>query len=421
MGKGSPLFDTASPPIRLLRQTSSMSYEVDRIRSHFPSLNSGIAFFDGPGGSQVPDAVGKAMSQAITMASSNRGLVTASEQYANSEVLSFRSAVGDLLNADPKGVVYGRSWTQLTYDFSRNLSRTWKSGDEIIVTNLDHDSNIRPWIQAAEAVGAIIKWAKFDVATGELPVNAISKLLTNKTKLVAVTGASNTIGTRPDIAAISSEVHRTSAYLYVDAVHLTPHTVIDMQALGADFLGFSSYKLLGPHCAALAASPELLESLQNDKLLPSTSDVPERFEFGTLPYEMMAGVTTAIDFVAQLSSTAVGNRRERIVTSMKALEKYEERLFSHLEDSLLALPKVRTFGHAKMRTPTIYFEVDGNSSNDVYRHLANKSVNAPASNFYALELSRALGLGDYGAVRAGLAPYSTWDDIDRLVEAVSEL
>ena len=398
-----------------------MSYDVNRIRAHFPSLETGIAFFDGPGGSQVPDVVGDAMARAITMASSNRGVVTASEQNANREVLNFRSAVGDLLNADPMGIVYGRSWTQLTYDFSRNLSHTWKAGDEIIVTNLDHDSNIRPWIQAAERVGASVKWAKFDSATGELPVAAISELLTDKTKLVAVTGASNTIGTRPDIAAISHEVHRTSAYLYVDAVHLTPHTAIDIKALGADFLGFSAYKILGPHCAALAATPELLESLENEKLLPSTSDVPERFEFGTLPYEMMAGVTAAIDFVAQLSTDATGTRREKIVTSMAALEEYEESLFVHLEKSLLALPKVRSYGQAKKRTPTIYFEVDGISSSDVYLRLAAKGVNAPASNFYALEISRAMGLGDSGAVRAGLAPYSTMEDIARLVEAISQL
>jgi cysteine desulfurase family protein (TIGR01976 family) len=355
------------------------------------------------------------------MASSNRGTNTLSERNANDVVINFRSAAGDLLNADPKGVVYGRSWTQLTYDFSRNLSRTWQAGDEVIVTNLDHDSNIRPWIQAAERVGAVIKWAKFDLATGELPVSAISDLLSSKTKLVAVTGASNTLGTRPDIAAIAREVHRTSALLYVDAVHLAPHTAIEMKALGADFLGFSPYKLLGPHCAALAASPELLASLPNDKLLPSTMDVPERFEFGTLPYELMAGTTAAIDFVAQLVPSDLGTRRERIVASMNALEEYEEQLFEKLESALLALPKVRSFGHAKKRTPTIYFEVEGVPSMEVYRHLATRGVNAPASNFYALEISRALGLGNAGAVGAGLAPYSTQEDVDRLVAGVAEL
>lgn len=398
-----------------------MSYDVDRVRSHFPSLESGLAFFDGPGGSQVPDVVGAAIAKAITMASSNRGTTTLSEQNANQEVLNFRQAVADLLNADPKGVVYGRSWTQLTYDFAQHLSRTWKAGDEIIVSNLDHDSNIRPWVQAAERVGATVKWAKFDLQTGELAVAAVTDLLSEKTKLVAVTGASNTLGTRPDLAAISKEVHRTGAYFYVDAVHLTPHTVIDKKALGADFIGFSSYKIMGPHCAALAADPALLEKIKNNKLLPSTDDVPERFEYGTLPYELMAGVTAAIDFIAGLSPAASGSRRQRIIASMGALEAYEDQLFAYMESSLVALPKVKTFGHAKHRTPTIYFELAGVASIDVYKHLASKKVNAPASNFYALEISRALGLGDAGAVRAGLAPYSTREDVDRLVAAVAEL
>ena len=398
-----------------------MNYDVNRIRSHFPSLESGLAFFDGPGGSQVPDVVGAEIARAITMASSNRGVTTLSEQNANKEVLDFRSAVGDLLNVDPKGVVYGRSWTQLTYDFSRHLARTWKAGDEIIVSNLDHDSNIRPWVQAAESVGATVKWAKFDTETGDLPTSAISDLLSEKTKLVAVTGASNTLGTRPDIPAIAREVHRTSAYLYLDAVHLTPHTVIDNKELGADFIGFSSYKIMGPHCAALAAAPELLETIKNQKLLPSTDDVPERFEYGTLPYELMAGVTAAIEFIAGLATGASGSRREKIVTSMTALEEYEDQLFEYMESALMALPKVKTFGHAKHRTPTIYFELAGIPSIDIYRHLATKKINAPASNFYALEISRALGLGDTGAVRAGLAPYSTREDVDRLVAALSEL
>jgi cysteine desulfurase family protein (TIGR01976 family) len=398
-----------------------MNYDLNRIRSHFPSLESGLAFFDGPGGSQVPDVVGAAIARAITMASSNRGVTTLSEQNANKEVVDFRSAVGDLLNVDPKGVVYGRSWTQLTYDFSRHLARKWKAGDEIIVSNLDHDSNIRPWVQAAESVGATVKWAKFDTETGELPTSAISDLLSEKTKLVAVTGASNTLGTRPDIPAIAREVHHTSAYLYLDAVHLTPHTVIDNKVLGADFIGFSSYKIMGPHCAALAGAPELLETIKIHKLLPSTDDVPERFEFGTLPYELMAGVTAAIEFIAGLATGASGSRREKIVTSMNALEEYEDQLFEYMESSLMALPKVKTFGHAKHRTPTIYFELAGIPSIDVYRHLATKKINAPSSNFYALEISRALGLGDTGAVRAGLAPYSTREDVDRLVAAVSEL
>ena len=397
-----------------------MTYDVEKIRADFPALKSGLAFFDGPGGSQVPTQVGAAIAAAITQPISNRGVTTLSEKNAEDIVLGFRQAVGDLINADPAGVVYGRSWTQITYDFSRTLAKCWKPGDEIIVTTLDHDSNIRPWVQAAEAVGAVVRWAKFDTATGELPTSAISDLLNDKTRLVAVTGAGNTLGTRPNIREISQAVHKTSALLYVDGVHLTPHTPIDMQAMGADFFGLSFYKIFGPHCAAIAAKPELLKTLNNDKLLPSTSEVPERFEFGTLPYEIMAGCTATIDYIANMVDGS-GSRRQRIVNSMAAAEKYEEELFEYMESEIKALPGVTLYGHAKKRTPTLYFNLKGIAGAEVHKHLAGLKVNAPASNFYALEVSRALGLGDTGAVRAGLAPYSTKEDVDRLVAGLRQL
>ena len=397
-----------------------MSYNVEKIREHFPALKSGLAFFDGPGGSQVPTQVGAAIAAAITQPISNRSVTTLSERNAEEIVIGFRQAVADLINADAGGVVYGRSWTQITYDFSRTLAKTWKAGDEIIVTNLDHDSNIRPWVQSAEAVGVVVRWAKFDTTTGELPTSAISELLNEKTRLVAVTGAGNTLGTRPDIQEISQAVHKTKALLYVDGVHLTPHTVIDMQAMGADFFGFSFYKLFGPHCAAISAKPELLKTLNNEKLLPSTSNVPERFEFGTLPYELMAGCTATIDYIANMVEGA-GSRRERIINSMSAAEKYEEALFEYMESEIKAIPGVTLYGHAKKRTPTLYFNLKGVEAADVYKHLATVQVNAPAGNFYALEVSRALGLGDTGAVRAGLAPYSTTEDVDRLVAGLRQL
>ena len=398
-----------------------MTYDVNRIRADFPALNAGLAFFDGPGGSQVPSQVGRAISDAITKPISNRNVVTQSERNAEEIVINFRQAVADLINADPGGVVYGRSWTQITYDFSRTLAKTWSAGDEIIVTNLDHDSNIRPWIQAAESVGAIVRWAKIDPETGELPTSAISELLSAKTRLVAVTGAGNTLGTRPDIKAISTAVHRAGALLYVDGVHLTPHTPIDVQEIGADFFGFSFYKLFGPHCAALAADPQLLKTLNNDKLLPATSAVPERFEFGTLPYEIMAGATAAIDYIADMVSSHKSTRREKILHSMRELESYEEGLFAVLESGIQALPGVTTYGHAKKRTPTVYFNIKGYQGAEVYKHLAELNVNAPAGNFYALEVSRALGLGDTGAVRVGLAPYSTLEDVTRLLEGLRDL
>jgi len=398
-----------------------MTYDVHTIRSHFPSLNTGLAFFCGPGGSQVPDVVGAAIAAAITKPISNRNTNTESEKNAEEIVLGFRQAVGDLIDVDPRGVVYGRSWTQLSYDFSRTLAKNWGPGDEVVVSRLDHDSNVRPWIQAAEAVGATVRWAEIDLETTELTVAAVEAVLSPKTKLVAVTGAGNTIGTRPDLKAIGVAVHKVGALFYVDGVHLTPHAAISAKEIGADFFGLSFYKLMGPHCAALAASPALLETLNNDKLLPATSAVPERFEFGTLPYELMAGCIAAIDFIAEMAPGNGTTRREKIVNSMNALEKYEEGLLEYLESSVKALPGVVMYGHAKHRTPTIYFSCVGHSSADIYAAMASKGVTLPASNFYALEVSRKLGLGDTGALRAGLAPYSIKDDVDRLVGGLKEI
>lgn len=398
-----------------------MSYDVNKVRTSFPSLNTGLAFFCGPGGSQVPDVVGKAIFDAITKPISNRNVNTESEKNAEEIVLSFRAAVADLIDVDPRGVVYGRSWTQLTYDFSRTLAKNWGPGDEVVVTTLDHDSNVRPWVQAAESVGATVRWAQLDPDTTELSVEAVESVLSAKTKLVAVTGAGNTIGTRPDLKAIGAAVHKVGALFYVDGVHLTPHSPISAKEIGADFFGFSFYKMFGPHCAALAAAPALLETLQNDKLLPATNVVPERFEFGTLPYELMAGSVAAIEYIANLAPGSATSRRDKIVNSMRALEAYEDELLEYMESSLKALPGITLYGHAKKRTPTLYFSFKGFESAEIYKAIAKKSVTLPASNFYALETARKLGLGDAGALRAGLAPYSTRGDVDRLVAGLKEI
>ena len=397
-----------------------MSYQVERIRKDFPSLDTGLAYFDGPGGSQAPKVVGEAIAKAITQPSSNRGTTTESEQNAEDCVVGYRSAVADLLNCDPKGVVYGRSWTQLTYDFSRTLAKSWGAGDEIIVSQLDHDSNIRPWVQAAEAKGATVKWAKVNTQTSELDTSSVTDLLTSKTKFVAVTGASNTLGTKPDIAAIGKAVKANGSLFLVDGVHLTPHAVIDFKNMPADFFGFSSYKILGPHCASFVASPALLETLSNDKLLPSTMVVPERFEFGTLPYELMAGVSASIDYLTSLDDQVSGTRRERLVKSLTSLEEYEQSLFDYMVKGLTNLPGITIYSKAKHHTPTAYFNFKGVDAAELYKYMATKKVNLPAHNFYALEVSRALGLGDTGAVRAGLAPYSTKDDVDRLISGLEE-
>ncbi|MGI5280641.1 cysteine desulfurase-like protein [Streptomyces rochei] len=398
-----------------------MALDVDAIRAQIPALKSGSARFDAPGGTQTPQPVIDAVTEALAHPLANRGRTTEGERNADGIVTDARGALADLLGVDPRGVVFGRSATQLAYDLSRTLARTWQPGDEVVVTRLDHDSNIRPWVQAAEAAGATVRWADFDPATGELLPEHIEAVLSPRTRLVAVTAASNLIGTVPDVAAVARLAHGVGALLHVDAVHYASHAVVDLAALGADTLVCSPYKFLGPHLGVLAARPEFLETLRPDKLLPSSDAVPERFELGTLPYELLAGARAAVDFLAGLEPQARGSRRDRLAASFAALEAHEEALRERIERGLADLGGITVYSRAARRTPTLLFTVAGLSPAEVYGRLAERGVDAPAGSFYALEASRLLGLGDEGAVRVGLAPYTDANDVDRLLTALGTL
>jgi cysteine desulfurase family protein (TIGR01976 family) len=397
-----------------------MTYDVARVRAAIPALESGVAFFDGPGGSQTPRSVADAMHQALTAPLSNRGRITEAERNADDIVTGARSAMADLLGTRAEGVVFGRSMTALTYQFSQALAKNWGPGDEVVVSRLDHDANIRPWVQAANAVGATVRWAGFDPATGEITVDDVVAALSENTRLVAITGASNLIGTRPPLRAIANAVHDVGAVLAVDGVHLTAHAFIDAPALGADFFVCSPYKFLGPHCGVLAADPALLESVHSDKLLPATDAIPDRFEWGTLPYELLAGVTAAVDFLAGLAVGDAGSRRERLQVGFTALEEYEDDLRTTIEVGLRELPGVTVHSRAAHRTPTLLVTFAGRDATEAYQFLADRGVNAPAGSFYALEPSRRLGLGDEGGLRIGLAPYTDTDDVDRLLAGLVE-
>lgn len=397
-----------------------MSYDIAAVRAQFPALKAGNAPFDGPGGTQTPLPVIEAVAQALANPLSNRGSGTAGERNAEAIVTGARQALADLLGAQPSGVVFGRSATQLAYDFSRTLAKGWGPGDEVVVTRLDHDSNIRPWVQAAAAAGATVRWADFDPATGELTADDIAAVTGERTRLVAVTAASNLIGTRPAVAAIARVVHEAGALLYVDGVHFTAHSPVDIGRLGADFFTCSPYKFLGPHFGVLAADPALLETLRPDKLLPSTDAVPERFELGTLPYEFLAGARAAVDFLAGLGPRPDGTRRERLLSSLAALEAYEDTLRVRVERGLAGFGEITVHSRAAERTPTLLLTIDGRSTVDAYRHLAARGVDAPSGSFYALEASRRLGLGDTGGLRVGLAPYNDTSDVDRLLEGLSD-
>jgi len=399
-------------------------FDVAAFRSSFPSLASGIAHFDGPGGTQTPRVVGEAIADAMTAPTSIRGSGTLSERNAEATVQAFRAAYADLLGVDPRGVVHGRSATALTYDLSRALAKGWSAGDEVVVCRLDHDSDVRPWLQAAAAVGATVRWIEFDPATGELDDASVGAAITDRTRLVALTAASNLLGTIPDVRAVADRAHAVGALVWVDAVHFAAHELVDATAMGADLVACSPYKFYGPHCGVLGAAPELLESLHPDKLEPSTDAVPERFELGTLPYEQLAGATAAVDFIAGIAPGAAGpgaTRRERLAASIAAVHEREHALRARLEEGLLTVPGLALHSRAGRRTPTLYVTIEGHRMRDLAAHLATRDVLAPAGHFYALEAARVMGLdGDVTGLRIGLAAYTSDDDVDRLLAGIRD-
>ncbi len=396
------------------------AFDVASFRAAFPSLASGIAHFDNPGGTQTPAVVGEAIARSLTGPLSQRGAALVSQRNAEQCVADFRSAVADLLGGVPGGVVHGRSATQLTYDVSRTLARSWSAGDEVVLCELDHDSNVRPWAQAAGRAGVTVRWLRLDPATGELDLSDLDEVVTERTRLVALTAASNLIGTRPPVATVARRAHEVGALVHVDGVHHAAHTAPDLTAMGADFMVCSPYKFFGPHCAALVADPALLETLRPDKLLPSSDAVPERFELGTLPYEMLAGVTAAIDFIADLAPTG-GSRRERLVAAYALIADHELRLRRRIEEGIADLGDHLTLhSRAADRTSTLFLTLREGLAVDAYEFLAKRDVLVPAGTFYAHETFRALRLPVDSGLRIGLAAYTDDAEVDRLLEGLTD-
>ncbi len=403
-----------------------MKLDVGAVRACYPALADGYAYLDGAAGTQVPAAVIDAMSQAQARGLGNSGGAFPASKRADAITASSRSAVAALTGGEPEGVIFGSSMTALTYRLAGALSKDWRSGDEVIVSELDHDANVRPWVQAAERAGATVRWAAVDRQTGELPAGQYEALISDRTRLVAVSAASNIIGTRPDVPAITAMARAAGALSYVDGVHATPHMPVDVDALGADFYATSAYKWSGPHIGAVVADPALLDRLHPDKLVPSPDEVPDRFELGTLPFASLAGVTAAVEHLAALAEPADGNPgaslRDRLVASMTAVELHEQELFAVLLAGLDSMPHVRTYGRAARRTATAFFTVAGHSPQQLAEHLANRRINVWDGHNYAWELTGALGIRDAGsAVRAGLVHYNDDADVNRLLTAVADL
>jgi cysteine desulfurase family protein (TIGR01976 family) len=392
-----------------------MSFDVSAVRATYPALGDGYAYLDGAAGTQVPESVITAISDAYRAGIGNVGGAFPASHRADAIVAGCRQAVADLVGGHPDGVILGPNMTTLTYRLARALVGP---GDEVVLTRLDHDANVRPWVQT----GATVRWAPVDLDTGELPVDRYRSLVTDRTRVVAVTAASNVLGTRPDVAAIAALAHQAGALVYVDGVHATAHGPVDMAALGADFYATSAYKWSGPHIGAVVADPALLDTLRPDKLASSPDTVPARFERGTAAFADLAGVTAAVDHLAALDPSATGTRRERLLASMAAAEQHELALFARLLDGLAAIPGVTLYGRPARRTATAYFTLAGRTPAFVAARLAEHRVNVWNGHNYAWELTGALGIRDAGsAVRAGLVHYNDRSDVDRLLTALTTI
>jgi cysteine desulfurase family protein (TIGR01976 family) len=399
-----------------------MTLDVAAVRAAYPALADGYAYLDGAAGTQVPGSVIDAISAAYRSGLGNTGGAFPASLRSDIVTAECRRAIADLTGGVAEGVILGPNMTTLTYRLAGTLARAWGSGDEVVVSRLDHDANIRPWVQAATRAGAAVRWAEVELPAGELPVEQYDSLLSERTVLVAVTAASNVLGTRPSVAEITARARAVGALSYVDGVHATPHGPTDMAALGADFYATSAYKWSGPHVGAVVADPGLLESLHPDKLEPAPGTVPDRFERGTPPFADFAGVTAAVEHLASLDPSAAGTRRERVLASMAAAQDHEQALFKVMLDGLGAMGKVTLYGKAHHRTATAFFTVAGRTPADVAAHCAGRKVNVWDGDNYAWEVTGMLGIRDAGsAVRAGLVHYNDRSDVDRLLAAVAEI
>jgi cysteine desulfurase family protein (TIGR01976 family) len=399
-----------------------VAFAVGRVRALYPALADGYAYLDGAAGTQVPQAVVDAIAGAYRQGIGNVGGAFPASRRSGGIVAECRRAVADLVGGDPDGVVLGPSTTTLTYRMAAALAAGWAEGDEVVVSRLDHDANVRPWLQVAARRGVRVRWAELDPATGELPAGQYEALLSPRTRLVALTAASNVLGTRPEVAAIAAMAHAAGALTYVDGVHAAAHGPVDAAALGADVFATSAYKWCGPHVAAVVADPALLERLRPDKLAPAPDRVPERFEQGTPPFADYAGVVAAVDHLAALDPAASGSRRERLLASMAAAEAHEQELFAVLSGGLETMGHVTTYGKPASRTATAYFNLAGRTPQAVAAHLAARKVNVWNGHNYAWEPTGALGIRDTGsAVRAGLVHYNDRAEVDRLLEGVAGL
>jgi cysteine desulfurase family protein (TIGR01976 family) len=413
-----------------------MPFDIEAVRAEFPSLaitdgGRPRIYFDNPAGTQVPRRVVDAVSDCLIRANANLGGYFSSSRLAGELVDGAHAAMRDFLNAADSGeIVFGQNTTSLNFHIARSIGRELSPGDEIVISRMDHDANVSPWLMLAEDHGLIVRWWDWDTTRFALDITRLEQLLSPRTRLVAVTHASNAIGTLTDIPAVVARAHAVGARVYVDAVQSAPHVPIDVQALGCDFLVCSAYKFYGPHQGVLWGKREHLERMTAYRVRPAGDELPYKYETGTLSHEGMAGTAAAVEHFAWIGETmgspAGPGRRAAIEAGYRVMRAHEEDLTRRLLGGLAALPGLQVLGITEParlgeRVPTVSFVWERHAPSVIARALAERNICVWSGHNYAIEVYRTLGRESTGGLRVGFAQYNTADEIDRLLEALHAL
>ncbi len=417
------------------KETVGSRLDLAWLRQQFPALAQSFdghpaAFFDGPGGTQVPQRVIDAISDYLARNNANTGGAYATSRNTDVVLANARSAMADFLNCDPREVVFGANMTALTYAISRSIGRELKPGDEILLTLLDHDANFSPW-KALEEDGIVIRTVDVNPSDCTLDMDDLAGKLSPRTKLVAVGCASNAVGTINDVKAIIRMAHEVGALSYLDAVHSAPHHLTDVRALDCDFLVCSTYKFFGPHMGVLYGKAKHLERLRPYKVRPNSDDIPYRWEWGTLNHECIAGITACVEYLADLgrraSSEQPATRREALVAAFEAIHTYEQGLMAELLPGLLAIPGLKLYGIAdparmNERCPTFAARIEGHTPHELATKLGDRGFFLWDGMYYAINLAELLGVSQSGGfLRIGLTHYNTPEEVRGLLKALHEI
>lgn len=410
-----------------------MMYDIEQVRAQFPALarqqnGRSVAYFDGPAGSQVPQVVIDAVSRYLAHSNANCGAAHSTSRETDAMLAEARRAAADFLNVSvPDEIVFGPNMTTITLSLSRALGKTWNVGDEIVVSRLDHDANVSPWLMAAREAGVVVKFLDVDPSDCTLKVEQLESLLTNRTKLVAVGAASNATGTVNPISEISRLAHSVGALMFVDAVHLAPHRLPDVQDFACDFLVCSAYKFFGPHVGVMWARSELLLDLLPDKLRPSTNVPPGKWMTGTQNHEGISGMIAAIDYLSRLAGDDLAlPRRQRLHNSYKLILEHEQALGRQLIDGLLQLPALKIWGITEsekmsQRVPTVSVTHSSLRPQFLAEELAKRGQYTWAGNHYALPFTESMGLEPHGTLRIGLLHYNTAAEVECLLADLHQI